>query len=737
MTRTLCPAGRLLLVSLGPLLGLATTSNHGSATALLTQDGGEAVAEAPAPYFPPSTALGEGLSPEALARLDELVQGFVDNEDIVGAELLVVKNGKSVLHEAYGWSDIEAGREMEVDSVFCVRSMTKPLVGTAALMLIDDKQMKLDDPVLKYLPAFDVEGSRDITIEHLLTHTSGLPMSLIFSTDLTTLDGIQEVAGMGAGLELDFPPGTNIQYSDQGTDTLTAVVEVVSGMSAAAFVESRILEPLGMQDSATVMTEGHPLRERAASKYVGAGGTWTEFWNREKPPLFPFFLGSQGLYSTLEDYARFLQLWKRKGRSSEERLLGARYVRKALTPSPFDFGTAVTALPGLEVSYGYLMELWMEPGEVSEDGEAADDQLIAFGHTGSDGTHAWCFPEENAMVLYFTQTRGTMTGLRVEEALGELLLGTAYDPMQDAPPLDDYLGYYYEGGDDLYRAIIRDGDDLALEILGKAVVPLGYMGDDRWKLKPRPDQVVEFDRDEEGRVVGYHIGEHVEYRLEPDADLPNGDDLAQRAFEVHGLARLEELGPLHLQGSLAMEKAGMSGTFELIAEWPNRFRVDVALGPNFEHTAFDGETVTYASSMEDAGPLEGDRAEQVRRDNFLARFGDLRLTRSPLTTIQRIQRDSKDVYVVRAGDTSATASTLYIGAESGRLLRESNVTHVPGAGRLGTHASFGDFREIEGMWLPHRTEVEFGNAMLGALVSQTESLELGTAVDDGVYEIHE
>ena len=124
-------------------------------------------AEAP---FPASTAIAEGVSPEALAGLGELVQSLVDEEEIVGAELLVIKNGHSILHEAYGWNNREEEVPMEVGSVFCVRSMTKPFIGTAILMLIDDNELELDDRVSKYLPAFDVDGKREITVEQLLQH---------------------------------------------------------------------------------------------------------------------------------------------------------------------------------------------------------------------------------------------------------------------------------------------------------------------------------------------------------------------------------------------------------------------------------------------------------------------------------------------------------------------------------------------------------------------------------------
>jgi CubicO group peptidase (beta-lactamase class C family) len=83
-------------------------------------------------------------------------------------------------------------------------------------MLIEDGKIQLSDPIAHYLPAFDVDGKREITIQHLITHTSGLPMSAIMGMDLSTLESIQSVADLGAKQELEFQPGTSFNYSDQG-----------------------------------------------------------------------------------------------------------------------------------------------------------------------------------------------------------------------------------------------------------------------------------------------------------------------------------------------------------------------------------------------------------------------------------------------------------------------------------------------------------------------------------------
>lgn len=705
---------------------LFATGSLGLATLLAVLPSPQEATAVESPFLP-STALEQGLSPEALASLGTLVQDLVDADEIVGAELMVIKNGRTVLHEAYGWADRAAEVPMETGSVFCVRSMTKPVVGAAIRLLIEEGLLRLSDRVSEHLPSFDAPSTREITVEELLTHTSGLPMSLILGKDLKELQaagGIRAVADLGGGHALEFSPGEGFNYSDQGTDTLTALIEVASGMSAAEFVRTRVLDPLGMQASACVLTQDSPLRERALPLYVGSRGAWTRIWGPDEPTMFPFFLGSQGLYSTLEDYARFLEMWRRKGRIEEGRLLRASSVRKTLRPGPHPMQGS-TGLPGTHTAYGSLMQLWL-------DGE---DEVVAFGHTGSDGTHAWVFPEQNAMALYFTQSRGNLTGLRVEEVLGELLLGVPFDTNQLAPPFEEYLGYYWEGEGDLYRAIVRDGDDLALEIMGKASVPLAYVGDDRWKLRPSPGTVLAFDRSETGEVTGYHIGEHQEFRFEPAADLPGAAAIAARVRATHGMDLLESLGPMRVDSQLEIAKLELSGKTESWYAWPDRFRSDNVVGEEFEHVAFDGSEVRYASRQQDLAVLEGPRAEDARLDSLFARLGDWQRWHPRLETIQTLERGGRTVVLVRTGDCSAPARTFYVDLASGRLLAQDSIATIDGMGRVGRHTEFQDYRDVSGVLLPHRIEVDLANPLIGSVVITTTAVEFGAALPEGAFEL--
>jgi CubicO group peptidase (beta-lactamase class C family) len=704
-------------------------------TASLTLLAPSQATESPAPeaHFPASTALAEGLSPQALEKLDALVADLVAKDEVVGGELLVIKNGKTVPHTAHGWHDRESETPLEPGSVYCVRSMTKPLIGTAIAMLIEDDVIELDDRVAEHLPEFSGTTTDEITVEQLLTHTGGMPMSFLIAKPSSELDDIRGVAALGAGCELEFAPGTGFNYSDQGTDTLTALIESVSGMTAADYVQTRILDPLGMTDSATVLDPDSALRARASSNYMGARGAWVRYWKADDEPLFPIFLGSQGLYSTAEDYAKFMHLYLKRGRLGKERLLRARAVRQALEPGEHAM-RAPTGFPGAQVDYGRLMQLWTAPVESGEDGER---DLVAFGHTGSDGTHAWVFPEHEALVMYFTQSRFNSTGLRVEAALAELFLGEEYDANQDAPPFEQYLGYYWEGEGDRYRTILRDGEDLALEVLGKGIVPLGYLGDDRWRMVPNPSVVLQFQRDAEGVVTGYTIGDHQEFRFDPLAHLPDVDELAERVAAAHNMARLEEVGPMRRTGRLRIEKLDMSGDVASIVAWPDRVRYDSVVGEEHERAAVNGDRVWTESSVEPLGERQGDQAKWIVEESPLAVFGDWRTHYPVREVIQDYTLDGRRVWMVRMGDTSAPALTVYVDVESDLVLGLDGFAVVPGMGRVGKRQRYPGFNEFEGMQWPTGAVIAFPNELMGAIRVTYDEPEFGVEVAEGAFELRD
>jgi CubicO group peptidase (beta-lactamase class C family) len=253
------------------------------------------------------------------------------------------------------------------------------------LMLAEQGKLSLTDPVAKYLPSFDNEKSRRITIAQLLSHTSGFRIDVIFRPfpkgEPVTLQNA--VAKFGAEGPAE-PPGT-YSYSNAGFNTLGAVIEVVSGMPLESFLTSRIYEPLGMSDS---LNHEDPAKlARMATVYPGsktADGkvTFRQGFTPGDPPDFPVIRASGGLISTASDYARFLQMYLDGGEYAGRRLISPQSVKDA---------TAERVRVDASTAYGYG---WV---------------LLANGvflHTGSDGTMAWVDPAHGIVGMVLTQSPG-------------------------------------------------------------------------------------------------------------------------------------------------------------------------------------------------------------------------------------------------------------------------------------------------------------------------------------------
>ena len=373
----------------------------------------------------------------ALEELSGTIQQYFEYDYIVGAELLVIKSGQTIMHEAYGWMDREELKPMDFDTIFNIRSMTKMLTGASAQILIDEGLLSLDDKVSQYLPGFNNSKSGDITIEQLLTHRSGLPLSTITSfQELEELEDLYSFANSIGEQGPEFTPGSKFWYSDAGSEVLGAVVEVVSGFTLDRFVRERLLYPLDMNDTFYLTEPNAPL-ERFASLYIGTPGAWQKWWIPGEP-FYPFAWGSQSLYSTPLDYSRFLSMLMDGGVYNEERILSEDAVGRILTPVSImtSLGSdmpAVTGFPFTEVYYGQMSVL-----NISSDG-----LLQVFGHSGSDGTWAWAFPEHDMMIFYFTQSRGQVTGIRLETDIDRLLVNPEYTPPAEiVEKYQPYLGTY-------------------------------------------------------------------------------------------------------------------------------------------------------------------------------------------------------------------------------------------------------------------------------------------------------
>ena len=700
-------------------------------TPALTQE----VPADPGVPFPPDEAIAHEVDPQKLAELGEYVEELCETEEVVGGELLVIKNGRTILYEAYGWRDRDEERPMVEDTVFCVRSMTKPVIGMAIQILVEEGKLELDDPVSKHLASYDNDRSRAITVEQLLYHTGGLPLTLLVAEDLNELEDITEVAALAGAHGPEFEPGTLFWYSDPGADSLAAVVEAASGVPLEEFLRARILEPLEMSSTTCRMSEGHPLRERASSTYAGRRGEWTRFWSPTDPPIFPFLLGSQSLYSTPVDYARFLDLWLKKGRRGDgERLLSARTVRRALEPGPYPTGMP-TGFAKLENAYGQLWQLWIDPEQKKRKG------VVAFGHGGSDGTQAWVFPDDQLMVLLFTQSRGHRVGMLVEEKVDQLLRGAAFDPNTLAPELAPYLGYYEDREAGRYLAVFEEDGRLAVEMPGRFILETRFVGEERWKLALDPRVTLAFRRSEDGRVEGVVIhepdGETVLSRLVLSPDLPPLEEVVEKVMTAHRVDRLKEVGAVRLIGRLDMPVQKIEGDITQLYAAPDRYLLIIDRGTGPQRVAWNGERATLSNDQEGTIEAEGVRREQARLESFVTLVSDWRKVFEKLEILMRIPgaAGAEARLVVRATPSEARPVTLLVGEETGRLLEHLRISEAPLVGQIGVTARYGDYREVGGMWLPFEIASTFPTPLIGTVTARFEEVETGVAVSDGDFVI--
>ena len=375
------------------------------------------------------------MSSERLLHVVNTVQEWVDNDEIVGAIVLVIRHDKVVLHEAVGWSDREKNIPMEVGTILQMRSMTKPLTGTAVLMLMEEGRLLLDDKVSQYLPSFDNPRSKNITVYQLLTHTSGLPgdlrVSSLFSQRqqyASLRENVDHLGRMGPLLE----PGTDFQYSDHGSRVLGALIEEISGIPADEFIQRRILDPLQMKDSFFSHTRpDNQRRSRIATAYrsrvMGARiaenrgstpkgfspeepGNWDIRFDNSEFPIAQYFRPSSGLLSTAMDYANFMSMMLSGGRFGTRQLLSPATVKLATSPhSEYVYDAA--SLRETWRFYGLQWRVLTDkyrliPGQASSG---------SFGHNGVLGTEAWADPQEDLIFMYLTQSQGHQTRGRFDQ----------------------------------------------------------------------------------------------------------------------------------------------------------------------------------------------------------------------------------------------------------------------------------------------------------------------------------
>jgi CubicO group peptidase (beta-lactamase class C family) len=326
-----------------------------------------------------------GMSEPVLRSGVALFEEAVKQDDLRGAVLLVARKGRIVLHEAVGWRDIERKLPMERDTLFRMASNTKPVTATSILLLQQEEKLSVDDNVRKHIPSWDNYRAGSIKIRHLLSHTSGLRIPVIFFQPPADPPSLRAEVDRFGEVGADEQPGTTYSYNNPGFNTLGAIIEAVSGLSLRDFYRQRIYEPLGMAESFN--HEPEAPQERMAVVYRRAAGqAWKAAWRPGDPPDYPFVRASGGLISSAEDYVRFCQMFLSYGTLEGRRLLTRQSVEAATRKAP---GSGHG--PEGSAGYGYG---W----SIDADG--------SYSHGGSDGTFAWVDPKREVIGLVLTQSPG-------------------------------------------------------------------------------------------------------------------------------------------------------------------------------------------------------------------------------------------------------------------------------------------------------------------------------------------
>lgn len=366
------------------------------------------------PVAPPGSV---GLAPEALAEVDAVMGELVADGKIAGAVVVVARRGQVAYQKTFGVRDLESGAPMTEDTIFRIYSMTKPITSAAALMLVENGRLGLDDPVAEHLPELASlrvhasEGTtvppRQPTVRDLLLHTAGFvygaerhPVdSLYRERKVWPSKDLNELVQKLGDLPLAFAPGSRWAYSFS-TDLVGLIIERVSGRSLDVFLRERIFEPLDMRDTGFHVPADRLAR--LAAFYKTGGGELTRIDDPSgfaNPPTLRS--GGGGLVSTARDYLRFLMMIHQGGELNGRRLLEPESVRLMTTDQLPDSIPPMSLLEHVFHGYGFGMGFYVRTANEKEWDPAA--RLGEYGWGGGASTHFWVSPRDDLIVVTFEQ----------------------------------------------------------------------------------------------------------------------------------------------------------------------------------------------------------------------------------------------------------------------------------------------------------------------------------------------
>jgi CubicO group peptidase (beta-lactamase class C family) len=397
-----------------------------------------------------------GFSSERLDHLESFFSDRVDKGEIAGMVTLVARHGQVAHLSSVGYQDVVEQIPMQDDTLFRIYSMTKPIATTALMMLYQEGRFQLNDPLSKYIPEFSElrvlqspEGSlddtvameREPTVQDILRHTAGFSHGLgtseydeffvgqgIFSPEAS----LTEMMTALSRVPLVNQPGSQFRYS-VGPDVALRLVEILSGQPANEYLQERIFEPLGMDDTGYVVDSDNvrrfsPIHWSDEGQLVPidevygypSGGVLVQPWSANSYTVdHEFKGGSYGLVSTAEDYFRFAQTMLNRGELNGNRILGTSIVdfmaSNHLTEEQQD-----TFTPGLGFGLGFAV--------------VENPALVGLPHSvgtfywgGAAATFFWIDPVEDIVVVSMTQHMAVPETATLRGELVALVYGALID----------------------------------------------------------------------------------------------------------------------------------------------------------------------------------------------------------------------------------------------------------------------------------------------------------------------
>ena len=347
--------------------------------------------------FSEINATAAGFSAERLSRLDAFLDGEIVAGKIPGAVSLIYRKGTIAQYKTHGYTNLVTKEKMELDEIFYIQSMTKPIVSVGIMMLYEEGYFNLNDPIAKYFPAFkdmsvakfvEMEGSdeekmeltpadKPITIAHCLSHTAGFShglgrsevdqmylKALYFQPHQTIEDRVMAMAK----LPLVAQPN-NVWYYSAGPDVLALLIEHFSGQSCADFLKERIFDPLDMDDTGYTLSASKNNRIATLHHKDKAGNLVPHSERQPKGQGETVYGGTHALFSTATDYMKFAQMLLNNGKGNGHQFLG----RKTIELMTADRVGDKLSAPGFGFGLGFGVK----------------NDLAASGSLGSEGMYYW------------------------------------------------------------------------------------------------------------------------------------------------------------------------------------------------------------------------------------------------------------------------------------------------------------------------------------------------------------